>query len=480
MEGECRKRVLLVNTNMEKAPYPVPPLGLCLLAASLEPGFMVQVYDGVFDEGKNLLAVVDQFNPDFVGFSIRNIDDIVMDKALFYVDDILKKFILRVKQHTRVPIILGGSGFSMFPVELMELCEADFGVVGDAELIFPRLLQRLAEGKKVNDMPNILQAGSSTVQFGISPIHPTAISLNFAEIDRRIDYQPYLRKGVYPIQTKRGCAHGCIYCTYPVIEGQVFRKRNPVEVVDEIEQAHHRLGPITFEFVDSTFNDPKGHAEEICREIIKRRMNVRLRTMGINPRHSSEELFELMIEAGFTQIDATPDSASPTMIRNLAKGFDLKEVQQMANLIQKFNLPTMWFFLFGGPGEDAKTFQETLDFIDDYINPEDMVFMTAGLRIYPNTPLYRIAMQEGKIMECQSILTPSVYYFSDKLEKKRLDSFIVEASMVRHNCLSAMETTPPPGMLDEALQFRLTHQLTEPMFRTLLRIRKQWREEGKI
>jgi radical SAM superfamily enzyme YgiQ (UPF0313 family) len=240
------------------------------------------------------------------------------------------------------------------------------------------------------------------------------------------------------------------------------------------------LGNITFEFVDSTFNDPKGHAEAICREIISRRLKVRLRTMGINPRHCSEELFDLMQRAGFIQIDATPDSASPRMLERLDKGFNLSEIERMATLIRKFNMPTMWFFLFGGPGEDEGTFRETLDFIDAYINPEDLVYMNAGLRIYPKTPLYSMAVTEGRILPGQSVFHPPVYYYSNNLTKSRLDLLIREASMSRHNCLHALETAPSPEMITEALEMRNKNQSGEPMFRTLLRIRATWRAAGKI
>ena len=49
----------------------------------------------------------------------------------------------------------------------------------------------------------------------------------FADIDRRIDYAPYLARSSYPVQTKRGCAHRCIYCTYNCIEGFRYRTRPP-------------------------------------------------------------------------------------------------------------------------------------------------------------------------------------------------------------------------------------------------------------
>jgi radical SAM superfamily enzyme YgiQ (UPF0313 family) len=264
------------------------------------------------------------------------------------------------------------------------------------------------------------------------------------------------------------------------LEGKAFRTRKPEDIVEEIEQAHGRLGDIMFEFVDSTFNDPRGHAEAICREIIRRKLRVRMRTMGINPRNSHEELFELMMEAGFVQIDATPDTASPALLSNLGKGFELHEVRQMANAIRKFNLPTMWFFLFGGPGENEDTFKETLDFIDQYINPEDLVYMTAGLRVYPNTPLETIALQEQVIKPGQSLLYPPVFYFSKGISGDRLVQLILEATAERYNCIYSAETRPPEEMLKEAQKLRAEQHLNEPMFRSFLRIRKEWRTKGLL
>jgi radical SAM superfamily enzyme YgiQ (UPF0313 family) len=466
-------KVLLINTNTEKSPYPVPPIGLCMLASVLEDLFNVKVYDGVFDEGISLIALVEDFAPDYIGFSIRNIDDVVADRPLFYVNRIISDFIVPVKKITSVPVILGGSGFSIFPVELMKMTGAEYGIVGEGEDILPELLIRLEKGEEITDLPNVINNKNLLVQKGKPSIFIHSTSLKFTEIDRHINFSPYLHKGVYSVQTKRGCSHGCIYCTYPLIEGKQFRRRNPVSIVDEIEQAHKRLGAITFEFVDSTFNDPKGHAEAICREIITRKLKVRLRTMGINPRNVSEELFELMITAGFTQIDATPDSASPSVLKQFDKGFTLAEIEKMALLIRKYDLPTMWFFLFSGPGETSETFRETLNFIDTYVNPDDLVYMNAGLRVYPGTPLYNIALNEGVIRPGQSVLYPPFFYFSERCGRVEINHLILEAVKSRSNCLPSSETTPSPEMMTEAIALRTELNLMEPMFRTLLRIRKK-------
>jgi radical SAM superfamily enzyme YgiQ (UPF0313 family) len=362
----------------------------------------------------------------------------------------------------------------------MEFTGADFGVAGEAEWILPKLLERLDRQADLSDIPNLFTGKRNAGADVRNLIHDRPVSHSFSEIDNWIDFQPYRAKGTYSIQTKRGCAHRCIYCTYPLIEGRQFRPRDPSDIAEEILQAHDRLGHITFEFVDSTFNDPKGHAEDVCREIIRRNIRVRMRTMGINPRHSSEELFDLMVRAGFTQIDATPDSASPRMLKSLAKGYRRAEIERMARLILKFKLPTMWFFLFGGPGEDEGTFSETLDFIDRFVSREDLVYMNAGLRVYPGTPLHAVAVKEGVIRKGQSLFWPPAYYFSDRITRKRMDELIFVTSRSRHNCIPSAETTPPPGMVTEAIELRMAQKLEEPMFRTLLRLRERWMAAGKI
>jgi len=232
------------------------------------------------------------------------------------------------------------------------------------------------------------------------------------------------------------------------------------------------VGNVTFEFVDSTFNDPSGWAESICREIIRRKIRTKFRTMGINPAHTNRELFNLMLEAGFSQIDCTPDTASQEMLFNLGKNFTIEQLKNTASLLRDTDLPAMWFFTFGGPGETEKTMEETFRFIDEWISENDMVHLTKGLRIYPGTPLYKIALQEKLVRKEDSLLEPR-FYISGALGKEKIDRIISGAVKSRPNWIPAEESTPSKKMLEEAMRIRRKEQLTEPMFRTLIRLRNQ-------
>ncbi|MBI4645768.1 MAG: radical SAM protein [Bacteroidia bacterium] len=453
-------------------PYPVPPLGICLLAQTIKHKYQVKVYDSLFDEGKNLISLIRSFNPDYIGLTIRNIDNMIIDSTDYYITDIINLFIKPIRQNSSAKLIIGGSGFSIFPFELFALFNADYGFIGETDENLLLLLDCLENNKPIENIEGLITKSSERGKLKRRSNAGEIFNLHFSEIDKHIDFNPYKSRGVYSIQTKRGCRHKCIYCTYPLIEGGICKIRTPESIAEEIEQAYHRQGFITFEFVDSIFNDPPGHAEAICRALIKKNIKIRIRTMGINPQHCSTEMFKLMLKAGFTQIDCSPDSASPAMINNLKKNFTVQNLYNTARLIKEYNIPAMWFFIFGGPGETETTINESLDFIDKYISTDDMVHITTGLRIYPGTDLHCLSINDGIIKNNTNLLMPPVFYISKQLNKEKISHILKTIALTRPNCIPASESKPDPEMLKQALELRKLRKLDEPMFRTLLRIRK--------
>jgi radical SAM superfamily enzyme YgiQ (UPF0313 family) len=467
------KKVLLINTNTEKAPYPVPPLGLCLIARCIEKSFDVELFDAVTQKKEELLEKLVTMNPDYIGISIRNIDNVVMGRQVFYLPDIIKNYIKLVQSNTNATLILGGSGFSLFAEEILSATGVKYGIVGEGESAFPELLDSLENNSEPDGISGVVFKKNNHYR-----VNPPVFSLKMTEVpfSRMYDLvrlDVYRERGSYPLQTKRGCIYSCIYCSYPNLEGRTYRLRNPEEIVDEIQDAQEKLGDILFEFVDSTFNSPSGHAESICEEIINRKLKVRLRTMGINPRETSASLFALMKQAGFAQIDCTPDTASRAMLKTMKKNFSLEQLQSCADLIRKHDMPTMWFFMFGGPGENIETVMETFSFIDQFVSEKDMAFIGEGIRIIPQTELYHVAVRQGLIKENESLLEP-VYYVSPDIDKDKLSELLHKEISKRHNIVHALDSVPAPEMLAEAISLRNSQKLTEPMFRTLLRLKRKY------
>jgi len=128
-------------------------------------------------------------------------------------------------------------------------------------------------------------------------------------------------------------------------------------------------------------------------------------------------------------------------------------------------------FYLWRPGESQATIDETFEFVDNYIDRDDMVHITEGLRIYPSTPLYNLALKEKLISKEQSLLDP-VFYVSPLLGENRLTQIIDDKIKIRPNCIRISETKPPPELMAAAIKERKEKKLTEPMFRTLLRLKR--------
>jgi radical SAM superfamily enzyme YgiQ (UPF0313 family) len=465
------KKVLLINTNTEKIPYPVPPLGLCLIARCIEKSFEVSIYDAATQKEPELREILDMLNPDYIGISIRNIDNVLMGRQVYYLPDIIKNFITIA--HTKATVILGGSGFSLFPEEILRATGIEYGIIGEGESSFPQLLNALENEIEPVEISGVIYKKNNhyTVNEPVFTLKMTDVPIS--GMYDLIKFDAYRERGSYSVQTKRGCIYSCIYCSYPNLEGRTYRLRDPKEIVDEIQDVIERMGDVLIEFVDSTFNSPAGHAESICEEIIRRKIKVRLRTMGINPKETNDALFALMKQAGFKQIDCTPDTASPEMLVKMKKNFSLEQLKSCAYLIKKNDMPTMWFFMIGGPGETTETVIETFSFIDHFVSENDMVFIGEGIRIFPQTEIYDVAIKQGIINKQSNLLEP-VFYMNPDIDKTELSRLLQREIAKRPNVVHALDSAPKPEMLAEAVAIRRSQALDEPMFRTLLRLKSKY------
>lgn len=367
--------VLLVSGNREKLPDAVIPLGLLYVASSIPDKYGYEFLDLCFEESptealsSRLLAGM----PDVVALGMRNIqnaDYSGVDNTIGYYSDLIQV----IREKTSAPIVMGGSGFSVMPGELMDRLRPDYGISGEAEAAFPALLEALDTGTSVSGVPNLFYfEGGKRVSTA-----PAASFLDMSEIrrpDRSLaDPRYYVQYGMEALQTKRGCPLRCDYCTYPVIEGRVGRTRSPAEVVDEwkkITQDHTEVNHVFV--VDSVFNLPRTHAKEVCRELIDSGVETPW-TCYANPLGFDEELADLMSRAHCAGMEVGADSGSDEVLKRLRKGFTTSQIRQFHQLAVDAGIPDCHTFLLGTPGESFDDVLRTLDFIVD-LDPFSAILM---------------------------------------------------------------------------------------------------------
>ena len=256
--------------------------------------------------------------------------------------------------------------------------------------------------------------------------------------------QFYLKSGnVASIQTKRGCVHKCIYCSYPVLEGADIRNREPLAVVDDIENLINNFGAKYIFFTDSVFNDDAGNYLKVLEEMKKRKINIPW-TAFFKPQVLDDACVALMQETGLKAAEIGADAPSDTTLRKLGKSFSFNDIIECNSLFAKYNIATAHYFMFGCPGETPKTVAEGIENIKSLQKTASFIFM--GIRILPKTPLEQLAVKEGLILPGQDLLEP-VYYIAPGLDRSWLEQSLTEAFKGMRNCVF------PPDALDSSLAF---------------------------
>lgn len=420
-------RVLLVSINTYTQPYPVYPLALAFLrGALLRAGHKVTLWDSLVSK-LPLEEAVARAHPDVVGISLRNIDNVQSHRVVSFVNE-LGETCDRLRALTAAPLVLGGSGFSLFPRELLALSRAHFGITGEGEAPFVRLVEELAAGRTQAALPGqIIPCAGPENGFTHEPAHDPELVRAYGE-----------RAAPIGIQTHRGCPLHCCYCTYPLLEGARTRYR-PVESILEEVRTLRDLGTRYVFFVDSVFNLDARQTEALVEG---------LASAGgmewgafLRPTRLSRELTRRMHRAGMRHAEFGSDSLSDPVLEAYGKQFSYREIQEAHRAATSAGLHVSHFLIAGGPGETRASLDETLKRADEL---GGLYFAVAGMRIYPHTPLW----QKDSRAESAELLEPT-YYFSPQTPKSWLQPMLAEHAAARNNWVLG---DPPPHFEEVRLQ----------------------------
>ena len=373
------------------------PVGLEYVAEALrDAGFGIDILDLCWEEDWKI-SLSRFFNDksfDLVGITLRNTDDCALASRRSFLDEFVS-IVSAIGEASAAPLVLGGGGFSVMPVEILKLCRASAGIWGDGEFAFVELAQRLKRGKEWLDVPNLIWPADGI--WRRNP--PSAPPLNGLPRMKRdiFDNQRYFREGGQAgIEMKRGCAERCVYCADPVARGRAVRTRPPSEIVDELE-CLVRQGIDHIHTCDSEFNLPPVHAREVCREIIRRKLGDKLNLYTYcSPVPFPVELAGLMKKAGFVGINFGVDSGNDRMLKSLGRDFRAVDILNTTRRCRREGITVMLDLLIGAPGESRQSIIDTIDLMKR--SGSELMGVALGVRIYPGTALGRM-IEEGYLKE---------------------------------------------------------------------------------
>jgi len=288
-------------------------------------------------------------------------------------------------------IVAGGPHATHLPQETFKSCrELDAIVCGEGEAAMLEIANRVQSGQNWREAPSLIfPDGTKTPMAApIEDLDSIGLPVEHFEADYFGDPQM-----LSYLCTSRGCPSDCSFCNTPEFWGKKIRFRAPSSVMREMEALWRNHGLTYFNFRDDTFTADKKRVMDICRTIGESEIHP-LWSCQSRANMVDEERLVAMIRAGCEFIQFGVEHGSERMLKALAKGIDLGQVDAAISLTKKVGMAFGIYLITGIPGETMEDVKQSEALIEK-TTPHDV--QIAPLAVYPGTRLYRELMASGAI-----------------------------------------------------------------------------------
>jgi radical SAM superfamily enzyme YgiQ (UPF0313 family) len=295
-----------------------------------------------------------------------------------------------------IPVVMGGVHVSMLPQEALQ--HVDAVVIGEAEEIWPNLIQDLRKGQLGR-----IYVGSEFVDSSKLPL-PRRELLN--------------EKFYFPLkllETTRGCPHHCDFCGVSRFFGFRYRNR-PIGDIDRELKALFPEGSVMnaiptkilslfskdlpyflkrrlLYIIDSNIAGDK----RFCLDLLSLLKDYDLLWWGHAPVSVAfdQTLLEGFSRSGCIALNIGFESFSAKNLQTMGKGFNLpSRYAEAVRRIRDQGIGIMGTFIVGLDDDDPGVFQRIIDFSNDERLDWALTFIMAP---YPGTESYKRLEKEGRI-----------------------------------------------------------------------------------
>ena len=344
-----------------------PPLGLLTVAAMLPQTWEKRLVD------MNVQTLVDE--------DIAWADMILVSAMTVQRESTLK---LIDRAYTAGKTIVAGG--PLFTAEPEAFPKVDHLILNEAEITLPLFLSDLGRGK-----PQRIYQTDEYADMTQTPV-PLWELIDLGSYDS------------LSLQFTRGCPFNCDFCNVTALLGHRMRMKTTRQLIDELDKIYELGWRRGIFIVDDNFiGNKRILKQEVLPAMIewrKGKKGCRFVTEASVNLSDDDELIDLMVRAGFTQVFVgieTPDDlslaeCSKTQNRNRDLVSSVKKLQQSG-------LQVMGGFIVGFDSDDETIFQRMIDFIQE----SGIVTAMVGLLQAPvGTQLYQRMLREGRIRNAYS------------------------------------------------------------------------------
>ena len=359
------------------------------------------------DESKYIPMLCDY---EFIGFTTTCV---TMKNVIRLVDT--------VKRHYPDSYIACGGHMATFSgKELLErYSKIDFAIQGEGEVTFLELVQALEAKKELSDVLGIVYRFKNKIIE--NPSRPLIDDLNMLPFPDRDQFEQHDGKFQYiRLSTSRGCLGNCGFCSSFAgrhQKGPRWRGRSPKNVVDEIEMLVKKYDFHTYDFVDSTFEDPghkgKMRIKEIAKEIINRKLDIFYNCCfrAENWSEKDHDLLKLLVDSGLEKVNIGFESGNARGLKILNKRATVEDNWRTIETLRQFPFIYITFgFIMLHPYSTLQDIRDNAKFLHDTGMGQVIRHYFWMLEVYPGT-LLEEQLKRDNLLDKQYDIDDGMYKY---------------------------------------------------------------------
>ncbi|OGS10427.1 MAG: hypothetical protein A2234_06555 [Elusimicrobia bacterium RIFOXYA2_FULL_58_8] len=398
------KKILLTQPNyawLSKRTWQFPPYTLCLLKACVGRMAETVVYDPNFGNVSEEEAVkfLKTTSPDLVGITSVSTEYI----------EVTRHTVALVRKHLpNAVIVLGGVIPTVMPEEAVKDGNADYWILGEGELSFPALVEKLQKGvEDLSGINGLAWRRGGELLFNKSEFIPDLDKIPFPDYSNisgltlrdygniRGKYTPWLVARNYPTAvtiTSRGCPYRCVFCAGKTVTGDKVRFRSAENVLAEIDSLCAQ-GTKEIIFLDDHFLADRNRAVKIMKGIIKKHPGLTWKCANVTVWLLDEKLLRLMRKSGCDSLFISIESGVQRILKEVIhKPIHLEKIPPILRLAKSLGFKIVSSFVIGFPGETWDEIRQTFAFSEKL--EVDMVTFHIATPL-PKTELMDICLRDG-------------------------------------------------------------------------------------
>lgn len=222
------------------------------------------------------------------------------------------------------------------------------------------LCQAVLRGRPLEEVANLITCPKD--DWVANRRRPEANDLDACAIDWQ-SFTPDQIGMTAQTRTARSCAFKCSFCDYPTRAGALTTAS--VDTVRRELRAMAELGVKNLVFVDDTFNVPPKRFKELCRMMIEEDLGLDWYSYFRCSNARDEETFDLAAQSGCRGVFLGIESGDADILANMNKLAQDSQYRAGIARLKERGITTFASIIVGFPGENERTMQNTIDFVNE-------------------------------------------------------------------------------------------------------------------